>query len=219
MKSESDAQLIFSEIFKNNSWGSKESVSGPGSELRHTRHLINEIPYLFKELEIKSLLDIPCGDFNWMQHVDLGQIEYIGADIVPELIEKNKIRFEKKFRKFEHLDIMTSSLPRVDAVLCRDIFVHFPNDSIMTSIDNICKSGSKYLITTNFTFRALPANQDIKMGEGRRVNFELAPFNWPPPRRWIIEGCDEGRGEFSDKSLSVWCVNEIAALLSAARKP
>ncbi|MGZ2749544.1 class I SAM-dependent methyltransferase [Burkholderia stagnalis] len=213
MKNENEAQFIFSEILKNNSWGSKESVSGSGSELQHARHLISELPYLLRELNVQSMLDIPCGDFNWMQHVDLGLIEYIGADIVPELIEINKERFENKFRRFEHLDIMTSALPKVDAVLCRDIFVHFPNNGIIASVNNIFRSGAKYLIATHFTFRSLPANQDIAMGEGRRVNFELAPFNWPPPRRWIVEGCSEQDGMFADKSLSVWSVSEIAGLL------
>ena len=37
-----------------------------------------------------SLLDAPCGDFNWMRHVPLGGVSYTGADVVPELIARNR---------------------------------------------------------------------------------------------------------------------------------
>ena len=47
-------------------------------------------------MKITSVLDIPCGDFNWMQKVDLSNIEYIGADIVEELIKKNIEIYEGK---------------------------------------------------------------------------------------------------------------------------
>ena len=40
------------------------------------------------------MLDIPCGDFYWMKEVDLKDIEYIGADIVDELIKKNNDKFK-----------------------------------------------------------------------------------------------------------------------------
>jgi hypothetical protein len=41
------------------------------------------------------LLDIPCGDFNWMKLLNLG-VDYIGADIVGELIAENRRRFGAK---------------------------------------------------------------------------------------------------------------------------
>jgi hypothetical protein len=36
--------------------------------------------------DVKSLLDIPCGDFHWMRRVNLQGLSYVGADIVRELI-------------------------------------------------------------------------------------------------------------------------------------
>jgi len=33
---------------------------------------------LFEELEISSILDIPCGDFNWMKEINLDKYKYIG---------------------------------------------------------------------------------------------------------------------------------------------
>ena len=87
---------IFTGIFKNNSWRSLESISGPGSEMKQTTSLINNLNILLHDMKITSVLDIPCGDFNWMQKVDLSNIEYIGADIVEELIKKNIEIYEGK---------------------------------------------------------------------------------------------------------------------------
>jgi hypothetical protein len=79
----------FTEIYNNNGWCSPESRSGNGSELKNTIKLRSELPYLFVKYNIKSILDIPCGDFNWMKEVDLTNIEYKGADIVESLINLN----------------------------------------------------------------------------------------------------------------------------------
>jgi hypothetical protein len=176
--------------------------------------LRRELRILLNELDIRSLLDVPCGDFNWMQHVDLSEIQYIGADIVSELVESNRDLYSSPFRRFEHLDLTSSPLPKADAVLCRDCLGHLQLASIVAALHNICSSGALYLLTTHFSFRAMPANEDITSGrDWRRLNFELAPFNWPPPQRYIIEGCDEGGGWHADKSLSVWPINQIRSRL------
>ncbi|AOY97561.1 hypothetical protein BKK79_37115 (plasmid) [Cupriavidus sp. USMAA2-4] len=207
------AQAVFTEIYQNNHWGSPESASGSGSELHRTFHLRRELPYLLREFNIRSLLDVPCGDFNWMQQVDLSSIRYIGADIVPEIVERNRAAHAGAQVQFEHLDLITSPLPKVDAVLCRDGLVHLPHAGIDAALRNICASGALYLLTTHFTFRIPSANEEIALGQWRRLNFELAPFHWPAPTRAIIEGCDEHGGLFADKSLAIWPVNEIRSRL------
>ena len=54
---------IFSIIYKNNYWSSKISKSGPGSDLRNTRKIRNELPKIIKKFKINSIFDAPCGDF------------------------------------------------------------------------------------------------------------------------------------------------------------
>ena len=45
-----------------------------------------------KKFKIKRLFDAPCGDFNWMPQVLKGvEVDYIGSDIVEDLIVKNKV--------------------------------------------------------------------------------------------------------------------------------
>ena len=62
-------QQIFKEIYANNFWGDPESLSGPGSSEHYTKNLRNQLQKIFSNLKIKSVLDAPCGDFNWMSLV------------------------------------------------------------------------------------------------------------------------------------------------------
>ena len=67
----------FSYIYSAHYWPSKESVSGPGSELRNTKNIREEITKIIKQYKIKKFLDIPCGDFTWIQSIISKDIHYI----------------------------------------------------------------------------------------------------------------------------------------------
>src|SRR4030042_5762513 len=80
-------RLDFNEIYENNLFEGDNSISGKGSNLDQTIVLRKELVPLLRKLNIKKFLDVPCGDFNWMQHIDFGDIEYIGGDVVEKLVE------------------------------------------------------------------------------------------------------------------------------------
>ena len=102
----SQHQIIFNKIYRLNNWRDAHSVSGPGSNLKNTDILRKELPIILKDLNIKSLLDIPCGDYFWMKEIVLPIDFYIGADIVDDLVAKNKNLYENDKRKFINLDII-----------------------------------------------------------------------------------------------------------------
>ena len=76
---------VFTDIVDKSVWGSKESVSGPGSALVSTAKLRAELPAILSELRIKKLVDAPCGDRNWIKHLEYDFDLYIGVDIVEQL--------------------------------------------------------------------------------------------------------------------------------------
>lgn len=201
----------FKNIFKNNSWGGRNSVSGRGSDLDQTEHIIREIPALFKDMDISTLLDIPCGDFNWMRNIDLSGIKYIGADIVKEIIKNNKNQYEKNNVSFRHMNLIEDTLPQVDLILIRDGLVHMSYGDIFKSLNNVCNSISQYLLTTSFTDRQ--DNKDIITGEWRPLNLQIAPFLLPKPIRIINEKCTQGKLSYTDKSLGLWKISDIAKIL------
>jgi hypothetical protein len=201
-----DMSEIFGEIFVKNTWGSQESASGCGSQLDQTEELRRILPVLIRDLHIKSMLDIPCGDFNWMQHVDL-PINYIGADVVSDVITSNRAKHQKQGRKFCILDLEKDRLPRTDLVFCRDVLVHFSFEDVFEALRNIRRSGSTYLLVTTFPDRK--ENVDIITGDWRPLNMEKPPFNFPRPIRMINEGCTEEGGAWYDKSMGLWKVGDV----------
>lgn len=143
-------ESLFTYIYKTNFWQSQESVSGPGSELKVTRKMREDLSKLLRRFEIKSLADAPCGDLNWMRYVDIGDCEYIGIDIVEELIEKNKREFGDT-REFRHLNLIENIIPKVDLIICRDMLAHLTDEQIVKVLRNFKQSGSKYILMTTNT--------------------------------------------------------------------
>ena len=58
------ASTVFTEIYNSNHWKSSESISGEGSEIKQTESLINDLNKLLTEMNIATVYDLPCGDFN-----------------------------------------------------------------------------------------------------------------------------------------------------------
>lgn len=205
---------IFTNIYNNHSWGGV-SKSGPGSDLEQTKNLIETLPKLFTKYDIKTFLDAPCGDFHWMQFVDKSNINYIGGDIVSNVISTNKNNFETDVVSFLELDIINDKLPKADIIFVRDCLVHFPITSIYKFLFNLISSDIKYLMTTTFVDRNI--NYDINFGEWRQLNLLTVPFNFPKPLEIINEGCTENDNSNSDKSMCLWNVSDIKKLLLRVR--
>lgn len=175
----------FSLIHRFNLLGSTESISGPGSELRNTIGIREALPSLLKSYQIKSILDIPCGDFNWMKNVDLSDILYTGADIIPSLIAKNKAKHHSNNISFLELDILVDSLPKADLVIVRDLFIHFSHTNTAKALASVYKSGSSYLLAT--TYPSTQENLLIRDGFNYNINLQISPFNLPRPLLIIKE--------------------------------
>jgi len=205
---------VFRHIYVNNTWGDSDSASGAGSNLEETKTLVEIFPVLLSKYCISSVLDIPCGDFHWMKTLNLERIEYIGADIVTDIIEQNR-RFEKNNVRFEELDLIKDKLPNADLIFVRDCLVHLSYDDIFKALDNICKTEFKYLLTTTFTERTM--NTDIATGQWRTLNIQIPPFNFPEPQLIINEG--HPKKEWKDKSMGLWKVADIKNSLALMRRP
>lgn len=196
---------IFTDIFKYNKWFCQETVSGGGSTMFETRHIRNKIPELLKLLRIKTILDAPCGDCHWIEHMNLPNVHYIGADIVDDIIKQNKKKFTKNQNvTFLHLDIITDPIPKVDLILCRDCLIHFEYELVIEALKNFKKSGSTYLLTTHYPQKR---NKSIKTGNWHPINLIEPPFNLQEPLLIINEQCS--LKNLSDKSLALWRLEDI----------
>ena len=199
-------EAIFTSIYNNHRWGDNESLSGTGSKIEQTKAIAVFVPQLFRKYAIRNVLDIPCGDFNWMQYVDLSTINYLGADIVRELISKNMRSYAEPHVNFFLADIITDKLPKVDLILCRDCLVHFSDKHIFAAIQNIKKSGTELILTTTFPHHS---NFDIVTGNWRPLNLQTEPFCFPQPLEVFYEGFHPEKTGISDKSLALWRVSDL----------
>lgn len=200
-----DPADVFGLVYEKNIWGSAESRSGAGSTLAETAAVRAALPDLLRELRVRALLDVPCGDFHWMRDVDLDGIDYLGGDIVPALVEANNAAYAAPGCRFRRIDLLVDVLPAADAVMCRDCLVHLPNALALQALDNLRRSGARWLLAT--TFPATVHNEDIPLGHWRPVNLQRPPFNLPPPHRLVREGNPDPR--YADKSLGVWAIADL----------
>lgn len=200
-------RATFAPFYTENLWGNSESASGPGSTLARTSKLRSELPLLLDEIGARTILDAPCGDFNWMKDTPLNVDQYIGVDIIPELIARNQNLYGNERTRFVFLDLTLDQLPRVDVILCRDCFVHFSNRHVAAAIKNFKRSRSTYLLTN--TYPGLNENKNIRTGDFHYLNLLLPPFNLPPPLRQIDEKLPEERAQFFGKTLALWKLSDL----------
>ena len=174
------SQTALSSYFYHGQWGRNgESISGPGSTLAFTASLRLMLAGLLKHLQVKTFVDAPCGDFNWMQHMDLSGINYIGLDIVPEIIAENQRRFAAKGIAFAQADICVDPLPAADLFMARDVLIHLPHASIFQFFDNFLRHDIAFLLTTSHHHAE---NLDVaRPGGFRPLNLLEAPFCCPKP--------------------------------------
>ena len=184
-----------------------ESISGPGSTLQQTRVLRERLPLLLTSLGVRTLIDAPCGDFNWMKHVEAGLDLYIGVDILTDVISEHQWRHRRGDRRFMRIDMVEGELPPGDAIFCRDLLPHLAYAEIAAVLRNFRASGAAHLITTTFT--GPRPNRDTSGGNWRTLNLTLAPFDFPPPLLTLNENCSESGGEYGDKSLGVWRMADL----------
>jgi SAM-dependent methyltransferase len=168
-----EAQLFVEESRKLD----QESLSGPGSSVVNASEVTNLIKETIKQYNIKSILDLGCGDWNWFQHIELKDIEYQGWDADMDMIIQNQFNHGESNINFYVNDIVQDNYPDVDLIICRDVLFHMPM-SLANHIISKAKSACKYFISTSF--RDVDVNTGIPNGLNwgyYSINLNKNPFN------------------------------------------
>lgn len=134
---------------------------------------------IIQKYEIKSILDVPCGNWELMQHVDLSGVDYLGYDNSPKIIKGNN-KFKSKSKKkgvvnFEVADITNKTdLGQFDLIICRDFLPQLTLGRAQKVLNNFKNSNSKYLISTSFE---IGGNWELEEGEKmRHIDLQVEPF-------------------------------------------
>jgi hypothetical protein len=172
----------FTTIYYRGLWGAHESRSGAGSVRDSLWVMLSgeALAKAVREHAVRSISDIPCGDFNWMPEVlaRLGDIRYVGFDIVEPVVRRNRKR--RPDYEFEPLDITVSVPPASDLIFCKDLMNHLSDADVRLAIQNMRRSGSTYLLASNNC-----VDQNVPLSKSRSssrlIDITAPPFRYPRP--------------------------------------
>lgn len=211
-----DNASVFSEIYRRNLWKSGESHSGLGSELAYTKNLIKLLPEVFDKFNIKTIIDAPCGDFNWMKHVPLKKdMNYIGLDIVQELVVDNQKKYGNNQYRFMTADISKDPLPKADILFCRDCLFHLSNKDIFNVLKNFVESDISWLMTSTHININKFKNTDINSGDFRLIDLFSEPFALPLDVDYRVL---DFVAPFPEREMCVWNKSQIHSALEKMSK-
>lgn len=179
-------EAVFTDIYLKNSWGCKESRSGPSASLERTTALRTALPGLFSELGIQSILDCGCGDWNWMRQVDLTGIQYLGCDIIQPLVQTLQETFSAPTVNFQVLNLLQDPPDTADLWLARDLCCLFSSEDIWKFFQQFLDSESNYLAITSIENEE--QYQETLTGSWIPLNLRAAPFSMPPPMLELEDG-------------------------------
>lgn len=194
----------FAAIYELGVWRHNDQTvpgSGAGSTLEASAELRRTLPALLKDLNTKTLLDVGCGDFTWMQHVAI-EAGYIGVDVVDAVIRTNREKFEETGRRFISADATMDDLPEADVVLCRHVLFHLSFSDIRKFFKNLLSKERSFLIITSD--RQTVFNADIPTGDYRLLNLEAWPFWFQSPDRVVPDSSGWPR-----RIIGVWRADRI----------
>lgn len=196
-----DRTEIFARIHSTNTWGNSESVSGFGSTIESTLEARSGLTELIDRLSITSILDSPCGDYNWMSALPFEGV-YTGVDIVGALVESNQQHFGDSKHRFLQADMVTSPLPLAELVVCRECLNHLPLIDGLKAIRNLSDAATCALVLTHYSDCGSNVEQRASF-RYRPLNLTLAPFFLREPDEVIDESLSE-----PGKSLGIWLVRK-----------
>lgn len=194
-----ERQDAFREIFRKQYWHARDAnyfglqASGPGALLKNAQGVIAALHIIVAKLkeylgkQSISILDLACGDLQWMNKflITRDDVDYVGVDIVPEIIENHKKHFANlPNTRFVQMDIVTTPLNEsFDLIICRSVFQYLHQADALKALFHISASGSKYMLATTFPDTTQNGEITTIPLKDRKFpyNLELPPYLLEPP--------------------------------------
>ena len=207
----SDLAAVFEHHAEKNFWGNAESVSGDGSTLAYTHNLRDQLTRFLRDFRVVSMFDAPCGDFNWMQAVDVpAGFDYLGGDIVDALIARSRDRHGRAGRRFVKFDIVADQFPDADLWFCRDCLFHLPQAAILAALRGFAGSRVGFLMTTTHLNVSDFDNTDVSAGGFRLIDLYKPPYRLP---REVLFRIADYVFPYPQRELCVWSRTQVQAAL------
>lgn len=161
----------FSAIYERNTWG---AGSGVGSMREHVQPYVVMLQRFLRDYEIASVVDLGCGDWQFAQLIDWGGVQYLGLDVVEDVVEANRAKFATDSIDFD-VARFGKPLPPADLVVCKDVLQHLPLAFVSHYLSEFRKR-YEHVLVTNDVYPDEWTNVEIAAGAGRAIRPDLEPF-------------------------------------------
>jgi len=164
---------VFNKYYLTNAWigGGSGSGSTPENTVAYREFLAS----FLRQYEIRSVVDLGCGDWQFSRLIDWTGIDYLGID-VSEVVLKNTKKFTTSNVHFANMDALSGDLPAADLLLVKDVIQHWSNSDIARFIPVLKRY--KFALITNTSHKNIKRiNENIRPGACRPVDLSAEPFN------------------------------------------
>ncbi len=163
---------IFTYIYDNSIWG---HGSGGGSNINYNRQYVSMLEKLLVDLDIKTVIDFGCGDWQFSRFIKWGGVDYIGVDCVKSVIAENNKQFSKDGIRFLHNVNISAYEFNGDLLIVKDVLQHWVDEDIVSFLEMAVKR-FKYILVTN-SIKISYKNQDNHDIISRSVSCNTYPLN------------------------------------------
>ena len=128
-------EKIFTNIYQKNIW---KKGSGAGSTPNYNIKYMAFLQNFIQMNNIKTVMDLGCGDWQFSRLIDYSDVQYTGIDCVKSIVDINNNSYDKPNITFKHMDIFNDELPsNQDLVILKDVLQHWDNHTIILFLDKL----------------------------------------------------------------------------------
>ncbi len=155
---------VFGDIYARHVWGDGSGGGSDPSVIGPFCRLVEDVMLTY---DVKSVLDIGCGDGRVAANIKWGGVRYTGIDCARLALLRHPL-FDVRI-----VDALHEPLPAADLVRLKEVTQHLSNADVARLMDRL----KDYRLVLHCSGFGGEPNVDIRMGETRPVDLSAEPFN------------------------------------------
>jgi len=142
------AEQAFDRIYERGTWSNGgQELSGGGSYGEVAEKYIEYVAGFIEAHEIKTILDVGCGDFNIGARIAAHAERYYAVDVSGKIIALNRSRYAALSNvEFHQADACLDALVKTDLLTVRQVLQHLTNNQIEMILRNIERTAPRYVL-------------------------------------------------------------------------
>jgi hypothetical protein len=174
---------VFNSVYRDN----KPGAPGADSTNKNTVAYREFLQKFLIDHEIKTVLDVGCGDWNFSRLLDWSGIKYVGIDVSDLALERAE-EFSSDNIKFYELDAISCDLPDADLVILKDVIQYWSNNEILEFLPKLKKFKKVLVVGSMLENDALMINHETTFGEYHDIDLSQPPFALSGSNVFFFEG-------------------------------